>query len=260
MGFYDRDYYRTPPRGGVGKLRVWSVTTWLIILNVAVYLADWAFKYRWTALNHIPFRVYLGTPSAANPGPIELWGSYSINAAIMHGQAWRVVTCQFLHTGFWHLAMNMLGLWIFGELVERRLGRRRYLFYYLLCGIAGPLMYTALWLLGFLTPTPAQSLIGASAGIFGIMLAAAYLEPDRLLYVFFFDVPLKYFAWLMVGVAAYTVIARGDNAGGQAAHLGGALLGYVLIRNDSALNLVAKKNNWGRRKKQVKDWSRDMNR
>jgi hypothetical protein len=42
--------------------------------------------------------------------------------------------------------------------------------------------------------------------------------------------------------------------------LGGALLGYVLIRNDSALNLVAKKNNWGRRKKQAKDWSRDMNR
>ena len=156
--------------------------------------------------------------------------------------------------------MNMLGLWIFGELVERRLGRRRYLFYYLLCGIAGPVMYTALWLLGFLTPTTAQPLIGASAGIFGVMLAAAYLEPDRLLYMLFFDMPLKYFAWLMVGIAAYTVIARGDNAGGQAAHLGGALLGYVLIRNDSALNLVARRSERGRRKKQVKDWSRDMNR
>jgi membrane associated rhomboid family serine protease len=254
MGLYDRDYYRTPPRGGVGKLRVWSVTTWLIIVNVAVYLADWAFKSR---LQH-----FHGTlrQLADRPGVLEQLGWYSIDTAISHGQAWRVVTCQFLHVGFLHLAMNMLGLWIFGELVERRLGRRRYLFYYLLCGIAGPVMYTALWLMGFLTPTTAQPLVGASAGIFGVMVAAAYLEPDRLLYVYFFDVPLKYFAWLMVGLAAWAVIMHGDNAGGQAAHLGGALLGYVLIRNDSALNLVAKKNNWGRRKKQAKDWSRDMNR
>jgi membrane associated rhomboid family serine protease len=255
MGFYDRDYYRTPPRGGVGKLRVWSVTTWLIILNVAVYLADWAFKSRMAAHFQMPLRSFANVA-----GPLEQLGWYSIDTAIMHGQAWRVVTCQFLHTGFWHLAMNMFGLWIFGELVEQRLGRRRYLFYYLLCGIAGPMMYTALWLLGFLTLATAQPLIGASAGIFGIMLAAAYLEPDRLLYMYFFDMPLKYFAWAMVGIAAYTVLARGDNAGGQAAHLGGALLGYVLIRNDSALNLVARRSERGRRKKQLKDWSRDMNR
>ena len=66
------------------------------------------------------------------------------------------------------------------------------------------------------------------------------------------EMPLKYFAWLMVGIAAYTVFVHGENAGGQAAHLGGAMLGYVLIRNDSALNLVVKR--------QRKDWSKETNR
>jgi membrane associated rhomboid family serine protease len=263
MGLYDRDYYRTPPRGGVGKLRVWSVTTWLIIVNISIFVLDALLKPAFARHYTPDFAHRLQIPFTdirTLRGPLEVFGWYSIDTAIMHAQAWRVVTCQFLHTGLLHLAMNMLGLWIFGELVERRLGRRRYLFYYLLCGIAGPVMYTGLWLVGLLTPATATPLIGASAGIFGIMLAAAYLEPDRLLYVYFFEVPLKYFAWFMVALAAWAVVMHGDNAGGQAAHLGGALLGYVLIRNDSALNLVAKRNNWGRRKKQTKDWSRDMNR
>jgi membrane associated rhomboid family serine protease len=259
MGIYERDYIKTPTRGGVGRLPMWSVTTWLIIINILVFAADWLIKAQWAAVHQVSVRAV----TEQVMGPLELNGYFSIERAFQHGQAWRLLTCQFLHAGFWHLAMNMLGLWIFGELVERRIGRRRYAFFYLLCGIAGPFMYTALWTLGYLTPigfmphanTP---LVGASAGIFGVMLAAAYLEPDRLIYVYFIEVPLKYFAWFMVAVAAYTVFAHGENAGGQAAHLGGALLGYILIRHDSALNLVVRRN----RSQRVftKDWSRDPNR
>jgi membrane associated rhomboid family serine protease len=256
MGIYDRDYIRTRPRGGVGRLPMWSVTTWLIILNVAVFIADWLSKARDLAASHRPIGL------ASNPNLVASFGLarycyFSIDTAFRGGQPWRLLTCQFIHAGILHLGMNMLGLWIFGELVERHIGRRRYSFFYLLCGIAGPFMYTALWTLGYLTPigfmphsdTP---LVGASAGIFGVMLAAAYLEPRRLIYVYFFEVPLKYFAWFMVGLAAYTVFAHGENAGGQAAHLGGALLGYVLIRHDSALNLVVKRRR--------KDWSKETNR
>jgi membrane associated rhomboid family serine protease len=259
MGIYERDYIKTPTRGGVGRLPMWSVTTWLIIINILVFAADWLIKAQWAAVHQVSVRAV----TEQVMGPLELNGYFSIERAFQHGQAWRLLTCQFLHAGFWHLAMNMLGLWIFGELVERRIGRRRYAFFYLLCGIAGPFMYTALWTLGYLTPigfmphtnTP---LVGASAGIFGVMLAAAYLEPDRLIYVYFIEVPLKYFAWFMVAVAAYTVFAHGENAGGQAAHLGGALLGYILIRHDSALNLVVRRNTSQR--VFTKDWSRDPNR
>ncbi len=261
MGLYDRDYYRTPPRARVGELWAASVTTWLIVVNVAVFAIDYFLKARIAESYHIPVSAF-GTKVVA--GTLEYRGYFSIDTAILHGQAWRVVTCQFLHAGFWHLAMNMLGLWIFGGLVERKMGRRRYSFFYLLCGMAGPAMYTALWTIGLLTPhhllpTTTTPLVGASAGIFGVMLAAAYLEPGRMIDLYVSEISLKYFAWVMVGVAAYTVLIQGENAGGQAAHLGGALLGYVLIRNDSALNLVVKRGARGGRRS-GKDWSRDMNR
>jgi membrane associated rhomboid family serine protease len=245
MGIDEREYARTPERGGMGRLRIRSVTTWLIIVNVLVFSVDWVMKVRWLRSHGFSMRL-ANDPRLLGQIGIQRFCYFSIDKAFMHGEPWRLITCQFAHAGFWHLAMNMLGLWIFGELVERRIGRRRYSFFYLLCGIAGPFMYTALWTLGYLTPigfmpqanTP---LLGASAGIFGIMLAAAYLEPDRLVDVIVMEISLKYFAWIMVAIAAYTVFAHGENAGGQAAHLGGALLGYVLIRNDSALNLVVKR-------------------
>ncbi len=260
QGTSARQRRRRGGRGSVGRLWLSSVTTWLIVVNVAAYVVDWLLKARIAAAYHWP----LNALPPIVPGTLEFNGFFSIKMAMNHGQAWRVLTCQFLHAGFWHLAMNMLGLWIFGGLVETRMGRRRYSFFYLLCGMAGPVMYTALWTLGFLTqthflPTTTTPLVGASAGIFGVMLAAAYLEPNRMMNLYFAEMSLKYFAWMMVAIAAYTIFVHGPNAGGQAAHLGGALLGYVLIRNDSALNVVLKRSDAQRRRAE-KDWSRDLNR
>jgi membrane associated rhomboid family serine protease len=266
MGLYDRDYYRVPRRsnrrgrGGIGRLGLWSITTWLILINTCVYLIDYFLRSRIATAIGQP----IADVSPVAPGTLEYLGFFSIDTAIKHLQAWRVITCQFLHVSFLHLAMNMLGLWIFGGLVENRMGRRRFTFFYILCGIAGPVMYTILWRISYLIPmnflpTSDTKMVGASAGIFGIMLAAAYLEPDRRIYVYFFDISLKYFAWIMVGIAAYTVIANGYNAGGQAAHIGGALLGYILIRHDSALNLVGERQQvW--RPKPGKVWMRNKNR
>ncbi len=266
MGLYDRDYIRMPQRsrrrggGGIGRLGLWSITTWLIIINTGVFFIGRFLRA------HIAKSVGVSVTALqfSAPGTLEFAGCFTIEAAIKHLQAWRVITCQFLHLNVMHLVVNMFGLWIFGGLVENRMGRRRFTFFYILCGIAGPVMYTLLWQLGHLTPiaflpTANTPLVGASAGIFGIMLAAAYLEPDRIIFFYFFELPLKYFAWIMVGIAAYTVMVNGNNAGGQAAHIGGALLGYVLIRHDSALNLVAARQQvW--RPKPGKDWMRDKNR
>ena len=261
MGIYDRDYYRSPQPSGVGSFRMWSITTWLIIVNVAVFVIG-------SLLLHIRQQQFLAAgfdPRLAR-SPLEEFGAFSIYTAVLHGQIWRAITCQFLHANLMHLLMNMIALWLFGPIVELHLGPRRYTFFYLLCGIAGPIMYTALWGLGILTPATPEFLlpsmvtylVGASAGIFGVLLAAAYLAPDRMVFLYFFALPLRYFAWIMMGIAAYTVIVHGSNAGGQAAHLGGGLLGWFLIRSNGVLNLVAPKRT--ARRKEIKDWSRDFNR
>jgi membrane associated rhomboid family serine protease len=262
VGLYDRDYYREPPRGGIGMVGALSVTTWLIVINVVVFFLD---RFLWAA--QVQQALHQGLPRPPI-GPLMQAGYFSIDTAIARLQLWRMVTSQFLHAGIAHLAMNMLGLYIFGGLVEVALGKRRYLFFYLLCGMAGTLMFAVLWAIGILFPNHLTSifpekasvmLIGASGAIFGVLVAAAYLSPDRMIDLYFFDLPLRHFAWVMVAVALYTVLMHGPNAGGQAAHLGGALLGWVLIRNEAVLNMAGKRPLNGPRRR-TKDWSRDMNR
>jgi membrane associated rhomboid family serine protease len=262
LGLYDRDYYREPPRRGIGAFRTPSVTTWLIVINIAVFLLD---HFLWTA--QIRQSVQQGLPRPLM-GPLMQAGYFSIDTAIARFQLWRMVTSQFLHAGVAHLVMNMFGLYIFGGLVEAALGKRRYLFFYLLCGMAGTLMFSLLWAVGILFPNhltvvfPGHvnvPLIGASGAIFGVLVAAAYLFPDRMMDLYFFDLPLRHFAWVMVVVALYTLLVHGPNAGGQAAHLGGALLGWILIRNEAVLN-VAGKRPPARTRRPAKDWSRDLNR
>ena len=258
MGLYDRDYIRQPSSSGVGTVRLWSITTWLIVINVAVFLIEALMtRPRWEITPD-------GTNFVQPHDYILQWGAFSIQSAIYHLQLWRLITFQFLHAGLWHIVVNMIGLWMFGPVVELNLGSRRFALFYFACGIAGPIMFTILWSLGILMPDvpylPGSTvpLVGASAGIFGVLMAAAYLSPDRLIYLYFFDMPLKVFAWIMMALAAYTVLINGGNAGGQAAHLGGGLLGFFLIRQEQLLDLVMPKRTV--RGRRVKDWSRDFNR
>jgi MFS family permease len=140
----------------------------------------------------------------------------------------------------------MIGLYFFGPLVERYLGGKRYLAFYLLCGIFGSILYLILNLGGYIfedsipgllfnnTATP---LVGASAGVFGILLAGAYLAPNITVLVFFIlPMRLSTMAYLLVAIAIFTVLFGGNNAGGEAAHLGGAAAGWYFIRHPHHLN------------------------
>src|SRR5436305_14725508 len=100
MGIYDRDYYREPtPRRGFGAFAMWSVTTWLIAINVAVFLLD-AFLYQQIlqrydpAVYRIPAyqRPLFGVPAA---GPLDAWGFFSVDLAVTHLQLGRFVSYQF---------------------------------------------------------------------------------------------------------------------------------------------------------------------
>src|SRR5688572_13395201 len=135
MGIYDRDYYRDAPRGGFGSFNAWSVTTWLIIVNVVVLFLDGILR-RTQHGNVQPWDVEPTNVEAAMRyfmGPFQRWGYFSTDMAVYHGQIWRALTFQFLHASPGHLIGNVLGMFFFGPIVEGHFGPRRYLAFYLLC-------------------------------------------------------------------------------------------------------------------------------
>jgi membrane associated rhomboid family serine protease len=282
MGIYDRDYVRERPRGGFGDFLFASVTTWLIVANVAVFFAD-GILLRMEMARDPRGQARLDEDGGAvdgdeapSPylatGPLTRWGYFSTEKAVRGGQVWRALTFQFLHAGAGHLLVNMLGLFFFGPIVEGHFGARRYLAFYLLCGLAGAASFVALSALHLVIHNPATPLVGASAGVFGLLVAAAMIAPDVQVFYYFIPVTIRMLAWLAMGLAAYTVLATGYNAGGQAAHLGGGVLGYLLMKNQHWLNFVAppravatvrpsvRPSIRRRRSALQKDWSKDFNR
>ena len=178
--------------------------------------------------------------------PLNGYGHFSLLKGFRALEVWRVVTFQFLHANITHLFFNMLGLFIFGGMVEQYLGRKKYLSYYLISGIGGGLLYllfAALNAIGVPLPgTLAMTsigtpLIGASAGVFGVIVACAAIAPDMRVMLLFPPIPLKmkWLAYGYVGIAAFNLIRGGGNAGGDAAHLGGAIAGFYFIRNPHLL-------------------------
>jgi membrane associated rhomboid family serine protease len=273
MGIYDRDYYREAPRRQSLSFSMLSVTTWLIIINIAVFILDSILQQHYASQSllqqhgelyrHLPsqLRQALLQNSLQNtPKPMETWGSFSMTKAINELQVWRFITFQFLHANLTHLFSNMLSLFIFGPIVESFFGSRRYLIFYLLCGVAGAACYLLLLAVHILAGADVP-LIGASAGIFGVLVAGAVLAPNAKILLLFPPIPikLKYLALALVGWATYVALNNGSNAGGQAAHLGGAALGFLLIRYPQILAPFA-----ARRKAEIRmgyhDWSKDMNR
>jgi membrane associated rhomboid family serine protease len=227
MALADRDYIRTPSRPPVGVMHMWSVTTWLIVINVAVYVLNmFLVVVKVDPRTEMGYRVPL------------LWdlGYFSVDTAISRFQIWRFITFQFLHDprGLGHILFNMLALYFFGPLIEAYLGRRRFLAFYLISGIGGGVMYVVLWGLGFIS---GGALIGASAGIFGVLVAAARVAPDATVLIYgAIPMRLKTMAWVMIAIAVFTIFSGGYNAGGEAAHLGGAAIGFLLISNPRLLN------------------------
>lgn len=264
MGIQDREYYRQPGApiattgGGLGAMRWWRVTTWLIAINAAVFVLDLmlqgaGLRYTLGFVSEpdgsvrallVSYRRYVELTGASGGagvnwmGPLEAIGYFSVSKAIYGLQVWRWLSFQFLHANFGHLLGNMLGLFFFGTVIEAALGRWRFLAFYLLCGIAGPVVYIFFALVGILGTEPYTPLIGASAGVFGVLIAAAQIAPRATVMLILPPIPmqLRTLAWVLLGVAAFTVFTQGPNAGGEAAHLGGAALGLLLIRKPQLLS------------------------
>ena len=138
---------------------------------------------------------------------------------------WQLFTYQFLHGGLFHLLFNMLALWMFGCDLERRWGTQFFLKYYFVTVIGGAIL-NVMFLPGQLGPS-----IGASAGIYGMLLAYGLIYPERIVYFYFlFPIKMKHFVWIIGAIAVYSSVTSGQSGIAHLAHLGGMVFGYIYLR------------------------------
>jgi membrane associated rhomboid family serine protease len=191
------------------------VTKFLLWANIVIFVIDWLFLRE----------------------AIAGLAAFKVSSAFGRGHLWELITFQFIHGNPGHIVFNSFGLYFFGPWLERWWGSRRFTVFYLLCGAAGALFYTLLGSLGIVAS--GGSLVGASAGIYGCLIGAAVIDPKAQVQLLFVPVPLtiRKVALILMGIAVVVIIGgmmsgdrMFDNAGGQAGHLGGAVLGYLLVR------------------------------
>ena len=145
-------------------------------------------------------------------------------------EPWQLVTYSFLHGGLWHISFNMLALWMFGGPVENALGPRRYTFYYFACVLGAA--FAQLATVAVFSPQDFYPTLGASGGIFGLLLAFAVLYPQAKVFFFLIPIPIP----ARIAVVGYMVLelylgVTGTEAGvAHFAHLGGAVVGFALIQ------------------------------
>ena len=145
-------------------------------------------------------------------------------------QPWQLVSYGFLHGNFGHIAFNMLALWMFGGPVENAFGPRRFTFYYFTCVLGAACAQLAV--IAMFQPAAFYPTVGASGGIFGLLLAFGMLYPEARIVMLFFPVPMR----ARIAVVIFMLIelvfgVTGTQAGiAHFAHLGGALVGFILIR------------------------------
>lgn len=198
------------------------IVRWLIGLNMIAYAIDAGLT--------VVFKDAGGT-QRGTMGLLTYFGSFNIIDGINGWQVWRLATYQFLHANLWHLGMNMMALFVFGPLIEKWWGARRFLVFYLLCGACGA------WLMAMFAFNPdlvnarEAWLVGASGSIFGVLVAAAMIYPklEVKLLIPPMWVTTRKLALIFIGLSIAAMFVD-FNFGGNAAHIGGAIFGYILVK------------------------------
>ena len=141
---------------------------------------------------------------------------------------WQILTYGFLHGSTTHIFFNMFGLWMFGREIELHMGSQRFLIYYIVCVAgAGVVQLIVAALQGGLYPT-----VGASGGVFGILLAYGLTFPNRIVVPLFPPIPMRAITFVALFGLLELYLGFSGNAPGVAnfAHLGGMLFGFLLLR------------------------------
>lgn len=142
---------------------------------------------------------------------------------------WQLLTYGFLHGDLTHIFFNMFGLWMFGRELEHMMGSQRFLVYFLTCVVgAGIVQLIVAGMQGGIYPT-----VGASGGVFGILLAYGLTFPNRMVMLIFPPIPMKakYFVLFYGLLELYLGVSGGAPGVANFAHLGGMLFGFLLLRH-----------------------------
>jgi membrane associated rhomboid family serine protease len=217
VGLYDRSgtggYQFQRPRFFGGFRLFPPVIRWLFIINGGLYLL----------LNLLlaPFTID-GIPLGGSNGVLgyylALW-PFGTNFL-----PWQILTYMFLHGGFFHLFFNMLMLWMFGMELENIWGGKKFIRYYVLCGVGAAVANLLVApLVGQVGPT-----VGASGAIFGVLIAFGMLFPDRPVYIYFLlPIPAKFFIIGLIALDLIYGVAGTSDGIAHFAHLGGAAVGFA---------------------------------
>ena len=140
---------------------------------------------------------------------------------------WQPITYMFMHAGFGHIFFNMFALWMFGYVLENYWGTKRFVIYYMICGLGAAATHIAMSLIFHMPVAPT---VGASGAVYGILLAFGMMFPNEYIYLYFL-VPIKT-KWFIIGMVALELfegIFRSYDGIAHFAHLGGMLIGLILI-------------------------------
>jgi membrane associated rhomboid family serine protease len=233
---------------GGGYFRLPPVVKNIILINVLMLLVDFAAK----SVFGVDLTMVLGLyfPKSEQFMPVQ------------------IVTHMFMHGGFWHIFFNMYALYIFGQVLENVWGPKRFFIYYIICGLGAALTHETVIAFQYahmvqsLSPESLQTVlnegtalfrerqlftdpdmqklqlllntptVGASGAVFGILLAFGVLFPNTQLMLLFPPIPIKakYFVLIYGGIELYMAVTQPGSNIAHAAHIGGMLFGYLLIR------------------------------
>ena len=203
------------PFGGVVKH--------LIIINVLMYFGtlvlmgnELAGNYEYSYLGRLQLAAFM-------PGS-------------QHFRPWQIITHMFMHGNIPHLLFNMISLYFFGPMIEMVWGARRFVIYYISCGLGAYALYMGVQWMELtnqgIDPTQWDGpMLGASGAIFGVLTAFGYLFPTNVISLLFPPISLKakYFVPIMAGLELIYGVQKLASGVAHYAHLGGALTGFIII-------------------------------
>jgi membrane associated rhomboid family serine protease len=141
------------------------------------------------------------------------------------GWLWQTFTYMFIHAGFVHFLFNTLMLWMLGAAIEPELGSRRFLAYFLFCGVAAGLLTT------FVSPGSTRSVIGASGAVYGLLYAFAALYPEQTVFMYFlFPMTARQFVVVMAALSLALSFATPNSGVANFTHLSGLGAGWIYFR------------------------------
>ena len=230
MPLYDRDYMREPsaptPKG-LGPFARWDAFHWILAANTIVFVAQYLFEIGWVVDPQSQRMLY----------PM---GAVSVRE-LSQGHVWTIFTYMFVHGSLGHYLLNMVFYWFVGRAVYQLFGARTFLQVYVVAGLAGAILEMAVG--AWISHSPPEvPLVGASASIFGLLMAMAVAIPEERITVFLsFIIPIQARMWRLAMVMVSIDLGLGllslvwkdmpeSVKVAHFAHVGGALAGWYLVR------------------------------